>query len=177
MRTRENGFTIIELMTSLAVLAILFGFAAPTFRQYTGNNRATAAQNDFATSLNLARSEALKRSTPTTVCASVNGLACAAGATWASGWIAFVDGTGTRGVIDPLDEVIQRWPGVEGNVLFDVTPGGSGVTRYVTFAADGMNGAEENFEMDIRWAECGGDRRLSTRISPVGMITALRETC
>jgi type IV fimbrial biogenesis protein FimT len=178
MRRLHDGFTMIEMMSALAVIAVLFGLAVPSFSRYMGQNRATAAQNDLATAMNLARSEALKRASPVSVCASTTGNSCAAGAVWSSGWIAFTDSTGARGTVDgPQDEILQRWTAVEGAVLFEVTPGASGTLNAVTFGADGMNAADEAFQIDVLWVHCGGDRRLRTIVSAVGSIQASRQRC
>src|SRR5262245_60959819 len=110
MRQDVSGFTLLELMIALTVLGILLGLAVPGFREFTRQNRVTAAQNDLATAINLTRSEALRRSTPTSLCASADGASCASAANWGSGWIVFSDGTGTQGTVDsPGDEIVQRW--------------------------------------------------------------------
>src|SRR5690348_5253075 len=59
MNRHTRGFTLLELMTTLLVLSILHGLAIPSFRATIENNRVTAATNDFVSSLNFARSEAL----------------------------------------------------------------------------------------------------------------------
>lgn len=64
VRTRrmyEQGMTLIELLISLSILAILISLAAPSFVAMINNNRVTAATNDLVSSFNLARTEAIKR--------------------------------------------------------------------------------------------------------------------
>jgi type IV fimbrial biogenesis protein FimT len=106
MNSRQTGFTIIELMVSLLVLSILFAAAVPSFREFTRNNRVIAAQNDLITAINLARSEALKRSSPVTVCASEDGENCSDDTDWSKGWIVTVPGGG----------LVQMWPAIEGDI-------------------------------------------------------------
>lgn len=66
----HNGFTLIELMVTLAVLAVLLGIAVPNFTQMIKNNRLTTEANEFVSVLNVARSEAIKRSDTITITAA-----------------------------------------------------------------------------------------------------------
>ena len=58
---REMGFTLIELMVTLAIAAIILSVAAPSFVRVIDNNRVTTTVNDFSASLALAKIEAVKR--------------------------------------------------------------------------------------------------------------------
>lgn len=74
----ESGFSLIELMVSLAVLAILLVIAVPTYRDVIAGQRVRAAISELHTALVLARSEAIKRNTSITLSRSSGN--------WASGW-------------------------------------------------------------------------------------------
>ena len=105
MRTpqRHSGFTLIELMIAIMVLAILVSIGIPNFTEAIRNNRTTAQANDLMTALVYARSEATKRGLPVTVCAADTARTGCAGATtanWANGWLIFVDSGGTAGAVD-----------------------------------------------------------------------------
>tara|TARA_R110002049_G_scaffold13509_2_gene58586 strand:- start:220783 stop:221397 length:615 start_codon:yes stop_codon:yes gene_type:complete len=92
------GFSVIELVITLALLAVMLTVAAPAFTNIFENNALAGTANRFITSLALARSEAISRNRSVTMCrlnASNNG--CASNGNWEDGWIiwADVDGDGT----------------------------------------------------------------------------------
>ncbi|MCB1748873.1 MAG: GspH/FimT family pseudopilin [Gammaproteobacteria bacterium] len=92
----HRGFTIIELMTVVAVMALLVTIGLPNFQTMVANNRVTSQVNLFSSSLQLARSEAVKSNTRVVVCPSTTGTSCTADVDWNVGWISFIDrGDGT----------------------------------------------------------------------------------
>ena len=90
---RQLGFTIFELMITVAVLGVLMGVGVPAMQSLMQNSRLTTQINLLSTSLALARSEAIKLNQRVLVCVSDSGTDCADGSTmtWDSGWITFVD--------------------------------------------------------------------------------------
>ena len=87
MRTDKCGFTLVELVVTLALVAILATLAAPSFRNVIADNRLVSCANQFVGTVNLARSEAIKRSTAVSV---VNN------GTWSAGWQVQVGGAALR---------------------------------------------------------------------------------
>jgi type IV fimbrial biogenesis protein FimT len=86
-RTSSNrGFTLIEMMVTIAVAAILATIAVPSFRNASLSSQLRSSANDFVASTNFARSEAIKRGSAVTMCVSADGASCAAGG-WEQGWI------------------------------------------------------------------------------------------
>lgn len=94
----KSGFTLIELMVTVTVAAILLSMAVPAFTNFIKDSQLLADSNSLVADVNLARSEAIKRGVPVGVCSSPSPNAgsptCAASATWTSGWILFVDANG-----------------------------------------------------------------------------------
>ena len=87
-----NGFTLLELMVTVAIVAILGALAAPNFQTLIQANRTRTVASEFMAMLNLARSEAARRGQPVSVCRSSDGRSCSStGTGWDSGWIAFVN--------------------------------------------------------------------------------------
>lgn len=177
MKRKHSGVTLMELMVALAILGILLGLAVPTFREFSRNNRVAALQNELVTTFNLARSEALKRSTPVAVCASVDGGACATEDDWAAGWIVFTDATGTLGDFDPPgDELLQRSQGVTGDMRLAASAG-VGTAAFVQFQPNGTTLPDTNLRFDVYWEGCGGERARNVTISPIGTLQSAKADC
>lgn len=85
----ESGFTLIELMITLSVMAILLAIAVPSFQDVALSSKLTVLANDFVASAQLARSEAIKRNRPATLCASSDGASCTGA--WSDGWVVLRD--------------------------------------------------------------------------------------
>lgn len=129
VHTHAGGFSLMELMITVAVAAILLGLAAPSFQDTIRNNRLTTAANDLLHSTQLARSEALKRQTPVVVCASANSAAlppsCSYGAF--TDWIVFVDANNNWSM-DATETVLERHGAV--HPLLTVRNDNSGIVSY-----------------------------------------------
>lgn len=102
-RRPDGGFTLIEMMVTVVLLAILIALVTPSFRDLLRDNRAAAQANALVGSLALARSEAIKRNVPVVVCQSDDGVTCTDdGDAWAAGWILWPD-TNRSGTLNPDD--------------------------------------------------------------------------
>lgn len=89
---RQHGLTLLELMVTVAIVAILGALAVPSFKTMIQANRTRTVASELMGMLNLARSEAARRGQPVSVCPSSNGSSCSTtGTGWDSGWIAFVN--------------------------------------------------------------------------------------
>lgn len=93
MNDSQTGFTLIELMMVLIISAILATLAAPSFNDIIRKNRLATMTNDFVSTLNYARSEAVKRGTGVIVCSSSDQAGCTNSA-WKDGWIVQLASTG-----------------------------------------------------------------------------------
>jgi type IV fimbrial biogenesis protein FimT len=113
---KSAGTTLMELLTTLAIVAVLATLAAPGMRTLQLDGRRTAVVNSFLHGLFLARSEAIKHAKVVSVCRSGDGSRCDYGAAdWSVGWIVFVNSDGDDPPQrDPPEELIARsgaWPG------------------------------------------------------------------
>ncbi len=109
---RAPGFTLVELVITLLILAILVAVGVPTFSDATRGSRLGSTANNLVVSLYLARSEAIKRNTIVRVCPSTDSNTCATSASWHTGWI--VMAPYASGTSD--DVIIQRQSAVSGSI-------------------------------------------------------------
>jgi len=109
-RLSNQGFTIVELLIALVVAGILLSIAAPNFSDAMRNSAQIITTNDLMGALRLARSEAIKRSTRTAVCARADNKTC--GTDWSNGFITFIDNGATSGAIDTGEEILRIAPPV-----------------------------------------------------------------
>jgi type IV fimbrial biogenesis protein FimT len=86
MSERHAGFTLIELMVTIAVVAILLGVAVPAFTSSQLSTQLRTSTNNLIAGAHLARSEAIKRNTIVRLCVSADGATCGSG-NWNQGWI------------------------------------------------------------------------------------------
>jgi|1115.fasta_scaffold09619_2 type IV fimbrial biogenesis protein FimT len=111
---KKGGATLPELLVSLGIASILLTLAFPGYVSLMNSHRLAVVSNELVLSLQLARSEAVKRGKRVTVCKSSNAMttapACDATAPWQSGWITFVD-EGSAGVKEPGDTLLHVSPG------------------------------------------------------------------
>jgi type IV fimbrial biogenesis protein FimT len=86
-----DGFTLIELMVTIAVLAILIALAMPSFASLINSNRLTAQSNEVVAALQFARVEAVRQNRRAIVCGSANGTSCSNSTAWNTGWLTYLD--------------------------------------------------------------------------------------
>lgn len=132
-KTGARGYTLIEAMVVVALLGLLLAVATPSFVSLMQRNRAAGEINTLIGDLQFARSEAIKRGLPVSLCTSSNGSTCLGTPDWHSGWIVFVDPdrSGTVGGAEALLRVRPGWNNGDSLVA-------QSDMKAVTFGRDGF---------------------------------------
>ena len=135
---RPKGFTLVELMAALAVAAILAAVAVPGMTLAWQRANTLQALHATTSSLALARSLAVSRGHPVTLCPSHDGTSCSGGQDWSRGWIVFLDSART---LQPgsQDLIVETAGAIRGNLALRSTAGRSRI-RYLPHGwASGSN--------------------------------------
>ncbi|WP_143729379.1 GspH/FimT family pseudopilin [Microbulbifer sp. GL-2] len=175
-RPIQGGFTLIELMVAITVLAIVVAVAVPSFTDMINNYRSVSLAEDFVSGLNFARSEAVKRGTNVSVCASSNGTDCAGANNWSDGWIAFTDGAATEKAGAPVvNTVLRSWSFEEGNAVINVNQ--NAATNFLRFTGMGILGRFTPTTINSKVSGCTGDSARSIGVARSGVISIAKASC
>lgn len=141
---KVSGFTLIELMVVVTIIAVLLGLAAPSFRDATLGSKLSGYANSLVGSIRLARGEAIKRNAWVAVCISTNGTSCANAGTWEQGWIVFND-INKNGSVDSAsgEKIILYQQALNSN--FKVTEASS--TKILTMKPMGVGTTNYTFKV------------------------------
>lgn len=169
---REAGLTLIELMVTLAVAAILITVAVPGFGGLVTEQRLVTTTNQFVTALHLTRSEAVRRGSRVTLCASEDGNTCGSTVGYSGGWIVFV-GPEPGVALVSAGEVLRVFPGSQTLGI----QGNGTMANYISFVGSGetrqLNGALQMGTVTV----CDGDRARLVVISRTGRPRVEQASC
>lgn len=134
---KKSGFTLIELMMTIAILSVLIAVAAPAVGNMVKNNRLRGQAFDFVGAINLARSEAVRRKVPTALCRSENDTSVATKCigSWSDGFIIFTD-PGKNGTFQAADDTLIRRGLVNAAGVMTIV-GNTAAQFSLQFATDG----------------------------------------
>ena len=129
-----SGFTLVEAMVVVSIVAILAAIATPSLIDSIAQSRVTGVSEDFVRAINRARSEAVTRAIRVSVAPNVKGK-------WATGWSIFVDqtadGNGGQAPANDSPNLITYVKAVHDSVsIAEQAPAGQ-VLGYVSFASNG----------------------------------------
>lgn len=149
-----RGFTLIELMVAVAVLAILLAVAVPSFETIRNISRLAGGSNELVTGIQLARSDAIRRNGRSVFCRSDDGATCSAAAGQWQGWLVGFDGNGDGDFAD-ANEGITRVGTITAPLLVTPSSNLTALGNRLTFRADGMvPGTAGNALLNARLSVC-----------------------
>jgi len=166
-----KGYSALELLVTVAVLAIVTSVAVPGLTTLVVRNRLATQSNALVSAFNLARSEAVTRGRPVALCPAQSPYtSCAGAADWSDGWMLFTD-AGTTGSFDAGSDELLR--------VFDALDGGSRLsagTAFVRYLPSGfLDGAAGPFT--LRAASCTGDSARTISLTPQGRPSTAYASC
>jgi type IV fimbrial biogenesis protein FimT len=157
---RPAGFTLVELMVVLTVMAILLLIAVPSFDGIRLSSRLSAYATELLAGSQLARTEAIKRNAPVTMCVSSNGTSCSGSGGWELGWI----------VVSGTTVIRQQPPAAAGYKLSE-----AGGVASLTFEATGLGATQANITV-CRLSPSAGSQERVVKISATGRASITRTT-
>ena len=166
---RSFGFTLVELMITLAVAGILTMIALPSFRNLMADQRQSGFINEFSGVLGYTRSEAIKRSTQIGICSSSNQNSCSGSTTWTDGWIVWVDDNPENGLKEAAEPLLRIGQKIQG--------AGIAVTTSVASLIYARSGMLSNIATTAKFKFCdnrGTARGASVDVNGVGRPSVSR---
>jgi type IV fimbrial biogenesis protein FimT len=130
--TNARGFTLIELMVTLALVAILMAVAVPSLTTFQRNAQLTSFSNTMLASINAARGEAMKRGRSAVV-VPINGT------DWSSGWIVFVDVNRNQVYDATSDPMVLTQPAPPSYLVITANGTAAASPPYIMFDASGYS--------------------------------------
>lgn len=168
------GWTLIELMVVFVVMALLLGVGVPSFASMLREYRLTSFSNELHAAMWLTRSEAIRRGHRVTLCTSADGLQCADGVGWNTGWIVFPD-PNSNAQRDPAEEVMRTR-----STPFPVIVGVGNIPlkHYLSYISTGasrtVGGALQMGTIRL----CNGEKQRRIIVSSTGRVRVERdESC
>jgi type IV fimbrial biogenesis protein FimT len=127
---RQRGFTLAELVTTLAVVSISTSLAVPGMQSLMQDSQRVADINELVTTMHRARSEAITRNVDVVVCPGTAKEGCGE-AEWSEGWLVFADPDRNRQP-GAGEDLIYEGPGLE-----DLTAESEEFDRFFVYRPDG----------------------------------------
>jgi type IV fimbrial biogenesis protein FimT len=178
----SRGFTLLELMVTVAVAGVLLTLGVPSFVDVVRNNRAATNVNELTTAFSIARSESIRRGWNVSVCRSSNSASITptCSGAWSDGWIVFRDDAATDTAAPVVGEVLRSWPAMPGDAT--VVTFANAVAAdigWIRFAPRGVIRAAgaSPIRYDIALAGCSGLQRRSVELNTVGRASVARVAC
>ena len=165
---RIRGFTLMEMLVLLVVIAIVAAVGLPNFTQMVRANQVTSYGNSLVGAVQLARGMAAQRGEGMAICGSSNGVAC--DGNWGAGWMVYADPNGNAN--NPAEAADIMRVGNGNDALTATTNGG-----IVRFTSQALRHEDSIDALLVARADCGDEGRLRITIVAGGRASAQRVDC
>ncbi|MBU2885211.1 GspH/FimT family pseudopilin [Gilvimarinus agarilyticus] len=178
---RSLGFTIIELMLTVAVVAVLIALAAPNMSTLLTNNRSEALSEELTNALQITRTEAIKRGERVSICAA-NAAMSACGGAWTNGWLIVTDDAVTDGAgAVVVGDIVAQFDAPHGDSRIAADNGGAvSFVRYTStgeLARIGGNNNTTPVTFTVHVDGCKGSKQRQISIGVAGMMDVNKTEC
>ncbi|MCF6252210.1 MAG: GspH/FimT family pseudopilin [Methylococcaceae bacterium] len=154
----NKGFSLIELMITIAIAAIVMGIGIPGFVQVIKNNRLATNANELISSINLSRSEAIKRNVRVFV-ERKGGTS----SNWDNGWNVFIDLNSDNTYNSGTDTLLKTYPALSNSYTLRT---GANYANWISFLPSGLINSSSGTNNDsFRLCATAGDTVNSRKIT------------
>ena len=165
----QRGFTLIELMVAVAMVAILSAVAAPSFSAMMLRSAIRSASSDLGADLNVARAEAIRVGGRVSVCPRTAPTAMTCGSDWNQGWLVFRDaGTSDIGTFGGADRLLREHAGIHRELTLSRTSPGSGAVTFTPSGSLQLDGGAATAQFELR---APGQKGRDLEVSVIGRLT------
>lgn len=137
---KAQGFTLLELLFTVAILSVISALAVPAFTQTWNAIRNKESGRQLFASINYARTMAVTTQQYVSLCATINGTTCSRSGNFRNGGLVFVDDN-HNGLIEAGEELLQRVPSPPENSSLEL----KGLIKYLVYKPDGRLTSTGNF--------------------------------
>lgn len=167
-QSRSAGFTLVELMITIAIAAILLAIALPSFQGSLRSNRLATSTNEMIATISLARWEAIRSRRGAGLCATADGSTC--GTDWNQGWMVWADANGNGFLDAPTDTVVRH---VQASRGLNLTAGSG------TIAFNNRGGPAAATSFTLKPSECPAAQQLvnTLTLNGSGQVKTEKSAC
>lgn len=144
----SRGFTLLELLVVMSIVAILASVAIPTMETSRKSRAVESHLRAISSAFRLGRGEAVSRAKIVTMCASKDAETCGANVDWKDGWLVFVDdgigsgGVAANGILDGDETVLRAYSYTGNNEVSVKDPFGGDDPKFLSWDHRGMSATD-----------------------------------
>lgn len=174
---RAHGVTLIELLVTLAILAILAAITVPSFTDFIAKSRVEGRAGEMVSIFNLARSEALRRGATVSVCKSLNSTSCTTTGDWNQAVLVFSD-VNKNGALDGVSPNADQLIRVLGaSSAIPSISGGTNFSNWLSYDINGASRGNGGLASGSFAFSCTAHEAYQVKVSPTGRASIEKAPC